>query len=54
MNYNAGTWHAPLTVIGGAGEFVMLRFDDGGAEDTELRPLTEPITVDLSGLEIPA
>lgn len=52
VNYSTGTWHAPLTVIGGAGEFVMLRFDDGGPEDTELRPLAEPITVDLSGLEI--
>ena len=52
VNYNAGTWHAPLTVIEGAGEFIMLRFDDGGAEDTELRPLAEPISVDLSGLVI--
>ena len=52
VNYSQGTWHAPLTVIGGAGEFVMLRFDDGGPEDTELRSLPEPLIVDLSGVEI--
>ena len=49
VNYDAGTWHAPLTVLSGAGEFVMLRFDDGSPEDTELRPLAEAVAVDIPG-----
>lgn len=48
VNFNAGVWHAPNTVLATPGEFIMLRFDDGGAEDTELRALDEPIEVDFS------
>lgn len=47
MNYNAGTWHAPLTVLDRQGAFTMLRHDDGGPEDTELVMLDEPTTVEL-------
>ena len=47
VNYNAGVWHAPRTVLGGPGEFVMMRWDDGSAADTDLRPLDVEIEVDL-------
>ena len=49
VNYNAGTWHAPLTVLDREGAFTMLRHDDGGPEDTELVTLEEAITVVLPG-----
>jgi len=48
VNYDTGVWHAPNTPLATPGEFVMLRFDDGGAADTELRPLDAPIEVDVS------
>lgn len=45
VNYNAGCWHAPRTVIQGAGEFVMFRWDDGSDQDTELLALDAPVTI---------
>ncbi|MDH3230312.1 MAG: ureidoglycolate lyase [Alphaproteobacteria bacterium] len=45
VNYNAGTWHAPLTVLDRPGAFTMLRHDDGGPEDTDLVTLDAPIAV---------
>jgi len=48
INLDTGVWHAPNTPLGAPGEFVMLRFDDGSADDTELRPLDTPIEVDVS------
>jgi len=50
VNFNAGVWHAPNTVLATPGEFIMLRFDDGGPEDTDLRTLDAPIEVDLPDL----
>ena len=47
INYNANVWHAPRTAIGAPGEFVMFRWDDGSEDDTELRVLETPITVEL-------
>lgn len=47
VNYNAGTWHAPLCVLDAEGAFTMLRHDDGGPEDTELVMLDEVIEVVL-------
>ena len=49
INLDTGVWHAPNTPLGTPGEFVMLRFDDGGPADTELRQLDAPIEVDVSG-----
>lgn len=48
VNFDTGIWHAPNTVLAEPGEFIMLRHDDGGPEDTELRPLDTPIEVDVS------
>lgn len=48
INFNADTWHAPRLALGGAGEFVVLRWDDGGPADTELHPLAAPIAVELT------
>jgi len=48
VNYDTGVWHAPNTPLAAPGEFVMQRFDDGSAADTELRPLDTPIEVDVS------
>ena len=47
VNYNAGCWHAPRTVIKGAGEFVMFRWDDGSDLDTELVTLDAPVTIQI-------
>lgn len=47
VNYNAGVWHAPRMVLDGPGEFIMMRWDDSSAADTDLRPLEVEIEVDL-------
>jgi ureidoglycolate lyase len=47
VNYNPGAWHAPHTVLGGSGKFIMLRWDDGTEADVEVRPLQSGITVAL-------
>ena len=47
VNYYAGVWHAPRTAIGGAGEFIMLRWDDGSVNDEELRLLGADIKINL-------
>jgi ureidoglycolate lyase len=48
INIDTGVWHAPNTPLAAPAEFVMLRFDDGSAADTELRPLDAPIEIDVS------
>ena len=45
VNYDPNVWHAPRQPLSAPGEFVMQRWDDGSAADTELRPLPEPIEV---------
>jgi ureidoglycolate lyase len=47
VNYYAGTWHAPRTSIGGPGEFVMLRWDDGTEDDEKFYKLATEIEIDL-------
>jgi ureidoglycolate lyase len=49
VNYDANVWHAPRTALGPPGEFVMFRWDDGGAQDTELIALATPVAVELPG-----
>ena len=46
VNYNPGIWHAPRTAIGGSGEFIMFRFDEGNREDTERYPLDSPLRIE--------
>jgi ureidoglycolate lyase len=48
LNYDANVWHAPRMALNAPGEFVMFRWDDGSALDTELLQLAVPIDVDLS------
>jgi hypothetical protein len=36
-----------MTVLDRPGEYVMLRWDDGGAADTEWHHLPEPVLIDL-------
>jgi len=47
VNYYANVWHAPRTAIGGAGEFIMLRWDDGTEGDEERRALGTAIQINL-------
>ena len=47
VNYYAGVWHAPRTAIGGTGELMMLRWDDGTAGDEELRPLGTSVEIEF-------
>lgn len=47
VNYDAGSWHGPLCVLDQPGDFVMIRHDDEGPEDTELVMLDEKISVEL-------
>jgi ureidoglycolate lyase len=48
VTYHANVWHAPHTVLDGPGKFIMLRWDVGNAEDTELRPVHPPLAIDLT------
>jgi ureidoglycolate lyase len=47
VNYDADVWHAPRMALSAPGEFVMFRWDNGSALDTELRALAAPIVVEL-------
>lgn len=48
INYDANVWHAPRMALNAPGEFVMFRWDDGSALDTEWLELDVPIDVDLT------
>jgi ureidoglycolate lyase len=45
INYDANVWHAPRMALTAPGEFVMFRWDDGSAGDTELVALESPVAV---------
>lgn len=45
INYVPDVWHAPRTALSAPGEFIMFRWDDGSATDTELLPLDNEILV---------
>ena len=47
VTYNPDVWHAPHAVLDGPGKFIMLRWDVGNADDTELFPLNPPIALSL-------
>lgn len=42
INYEPGIWHCGMMVLGGAGLFAMLVFEDGSPDDTHFRPI-EPV-----------
>ena len=46
INYNAGTWHAGMTVLDRPTGFCMVIFEDGGPDDCHLRRLEQPIVVE--------
>jgi ureidoglycolate lyase len=39
INYDAGTWHHPMTALDGPATFAMLVWEDGSADDCEFRPI---------------
>ncbi|MBT3330379.1 MAG: ureidoglycolate hydrolase [Rhodospirillaceae bacterium] len=43
INYNAGTWHFPLTSLDRAATFALLMYMDGGPGDEDWATLPEPI-----------
>jgi len=45
VNYNANVWHAPRTVLFKEGSFVMMRWDAGLPEDTEVHNLPTPVII---------
>lgn len=47
VNYNRGVWHHGFVAIGGAGAFLMLRWEDGTSGDEEFLSLAEPIRIEL-------
>lgn len=44
--YSANVWHTPRTVLIEPGAFIMLRWDEGNAGDTEFFPLAQPLEVE--------
>ena len=50
VHYNAGTWHAPLCTLDHPGEYVMLRWDDGSADDTELYSMDTPLQINVDSV----
>jgi ureidoglycolate lyase len=48
VSYAPGTWHHPMTILDRPGEYVVLRWDDGTAADTEWRHLAEPVLIDVA------
>jgi len=51
INYRVNVWHHPIIAIDGPGEFAMLAWEDGGAEDCIEHWLAEPIAVVLDPSE---
>jgi ureidoglycolate lyase len=46
INYRADTWHFPLSALDRNARFAVLTFVDGGKEDDQFMPLSEPVTID--------
>jgi len=46
INYRADTWHFPLSALDRNARFAVLTFVDGGKEDDQFVPLSEPVTID--------
>ena len=49
VNYAAGTWHYAMSPLARAGEYVVLRWNDGSDTDVELRALTTETWVQPAG-----
>jgi len=46
INYHRDIWHHGFAALGGAGTFLMLRWEDGSLGDEEFLPLAAPIRVE--------
>ena len=46
INYKRSTWHLAFMARERPGTFLMLRWEDGTADDEEVRPLAEPILIE--------
>ena len=47
INYNAGTWHFPLTSLGRPATFGLLMYMDGGPQDEDWATLPEPLLLNV-------
>jgi ureidoglycolate lyase len=47
INYDADVWHAPRQPLSAPGEFVMFRWENGSALDTEWARLDVPVEIDV-------
>ncbi len=47
INYNAGTWHFPLTSLDRPSTFALFMYMDGGALDEDWHTLSEPFRLGL-------
>ena len=47
INYNAGTWHCPLTSLDRPATFGLLMYMDGGPKDEDWHTLDEPLLLSL-------
>jgi len=48
INYNAGTWHFPLTSLDRPATFALLMYMDGGPQDEDWATLPEPFRLSIA------
>lgn len=48
INYNAGTWHFPLTSLDRPSTFALLMYMDGGPRDEDWSTLPEPFRLNVA------
>ena len=48
INYRRDVWHAPITALDADGDFLMLMWERGTAEDCIVHRLAEPLIIDGS------
>ncbi|NQV58145.1 MAG: ureidoglycolate lyase [Alphaproteobacteria bacterium] len=48
INYNAGTWHFPLTSLDRPATFALLMYMDGGPRDVDWATLVEPFRLNIA------
>ncbi len=47
INYNAGTWHFPLTCLDRPSTFALLMYMDGGPQDEDWHTLEQPYLLEI-------
>ncbi len=48
INYDAGTWHFPLTCLDRPSTFALLMYMDGGPQDEDWHTLDEPYLLEIA------